>query len=164
MILRLRMTLTHRATFNLYPTFYQMSKPKPKVSKATNPVGRPSIIDQIILGKLEQAFAIGCTDIEACSFANINPSTLYLYQTKNPDFIDRKEGLKAKPIFKARHELVKGLTDNPELALKFLERKLKSEFSTRTETTGKDGEAINLTTNNPILTVITQRLQDEDNQ
>ena len=50
--------------------------------------------------------------------------------------------MKAKPIFKARHELVKGLTDNPELALKFLERKLKSEFSTRTETTGKDGEAV----------------------
>lgn len=52
--------------------------------------------------------------------------------------------MKAKPIFKARHELVKGLTDNPELALKFLERKLKSEFSTRTETTGKDGEAVEI--------------------
>ena len=137
-----------------------MTKTKTNLSEPKTR-GRPPIIDQVILGKLEQAFCIGCTDIEACSFADINPSTLYLYQNNNPEFIERKQSLKSKPIFKARHELVKGLTDNPELALKFLERKCKSEFSLRTETTGEDGGNVNINlTNLPILETIAKRLQD----
>jgi hypothetical protein len=55
-----------------------------------NKGGRPPKITDEVLGKLEQAFSIGCTDQEACSFADINPSTLYAYQKKKPKFIGEK--------------------------------------------------------------------------
>jgi hypothetical protein len=50
--------------------------------------------------------------------------------------------LKMKTILKARTTVVNALNNNPEFALKYLERKKKDEFSLRTEFTGKDGESL----------------------
>lgn len=96
-------------------------------------VGRPTAMTESILGKLEEVFAIGGTDSEACFYADISPDTLYSYQLKNPEFTERKEALKNKPILLARQEVVKGIKGNPNFALSYLERKLKGEFSTRQE-------------------------------
>lgn len=94
--------------------------------------------------KLEQAFAIGCTDKEACIYAGITPDQLYYYtSTVNPQFQVIKEELKEKPILKARQTIVKGL-DQVDNARWFLERKAKNEFSIRQEHTGKDGEALKI--------------------
>ena len=94
--------------------------------------------------KLEQAFAIGCTDKEACSYAEITPDQLYYYTREvNPEFQAKKEELKEKPILKAKQTIVKSL-DEPEHAKWYLERKKKDEFSTRQETTGKDGDAVGI--------------------
>ena len=101
---------------------------KPKRS-----VGRPTVMTQEVLGKLEEAFAIGASDEEACFYANICKQALYDYQNKKPEFTDRKEALKQKPILKARQTLVKSLED-PVNAKWLLERKRKNEFSTKTET------------------------------
>lgn len=92
------------------------------------------------VNKLDEAFALGCTDAEACLYADISKECLYQYQDKHPEYVGRKEQLKQRPVLLARSELIKGLKGNPELALKYLERKLKSEFSLRTEFTGPDGE------------------------
>jgi len=103
--------------------------------------GRPSKIDDDILGKLHQAFSIGCSDEEACAFAEINPSTLYEYQKKNPEYTKYKEQLKQKPILKAKNTLVKSL-DDPKMALEYLKAKKKDEFGQRMEVTGANGEAL----------------------
>lgn len=84
--------------------------------------------------KLEEAFLLGCTDEEACFFADISKQTLYNYQAANPEFVDRKEALKSNPIFEARKSVLNELKTNGDLALKFLERKKKDEFSTKSET------------------------------
>ena len=89
--------------------------------------GRPDIITPEIIGKLEEVFAIGGSDLEACFYAGIGKTTLYNYQNVHPDFVERKEMLKEKPILKARQTVVKSL-DDPDMALKYLERKRKSEF------------------------------------
>lgn len=86
------------------------------------------------IARLEEVFGIGGTDREACFYADISQQTLYDYQEKHPEFIERKEALKEKPILKARQSVVKAL-DDPEIALKFLERKKKDEFSVRQEVT-----------------------------
>jgi hypothetical protein len=95
--------------------------------------GRPPAIDKIALQKLEEVFALGGTDEEACFYADIGKSTLYDYQNENPEFSERKNLLKQRPILLARQEVVKGLKGNPELALKYLERKKKDEFGLRHE-------------------------------
>jgi len=92
---------------------------------------------------LEQAFRIDATDEEACSFADITPDQLYYYQREiNPTFQLEKALWKKQPTLKARQEVVNGIKGNPELALKYLERKVKDEFSLRKEISGEDGEPI----------------------
>ena len=93
-------------------------------------VGRPHFDgrEKEVLEKLHDAFSIGATNREAALYAEISERTLYEYFDKNPEYSQKVRLWKDKPILKARQELVKGLTGNPELALKFLERKRKKEF------------------------------------
>ena len=94
------------------------------------------------INKLEEIFALGGSDLEACFFAGISRQTLYNYQHDHPEFVERKEELKEQPILKARRSVLKGIDEDPELALKFLERRKKAEFSLRTEVTGEDGKPL----------------------
>ncbi|PNX51989.1 MAG: hypothetical protein BV456_00925 [Thermoplasmata archaeon M8B2D] len=93
-----------------------------------------------VLDKLEQAFSLDCTIEEACLHADINPSTYYVWVKKDKKLSERFTALRNKPILLARKTLVEGLKDNPELSLKYLERKRKSEFSLRMENINADGE------------------------
>lgn len=97
-----------------------------------NPVGRPTLMTEITIKKLEEIFAIGGTDKEACLFANVSEPTLYSYQLKHPEFVDRKEELRQQPVLKARRTVVDNLGE-PEMAFRYLERKRKNEFSPRQE-------------------------------
>lgn len=96
-------------------------------------MSRPTIMTKEVIDKLEEAFALGCTDLEATLYADIAPATLYKFQEKNPEFVERKSQLKETPILKARASVIKSLESNPELAMKFLERRKKDEFSLRQE-------------------------------
>ena len=109
--------------------------------------GRPPKITPDVVKKLEEAFAMGCTDIEACLYADITKATLYNYQNKYPEFIDRKEQLKETPVLKARKAVVNALAKDHEFSLKYLERKKKDEFSLRVENTGANGGALDVNLN-----------------
>lgn len=120
------------------------------MSEQSNPMGRPPAVTPEVLQKLEHAFSIGCSDIEASLYANISPRTLYHYQKENPDFLQRKQQLKEKPVLKARAAIVGALDKNDlDIAKWYLERKRKTEFSTRQELTGRDGGAIEVTAIDP---------------
>lgn len=93
-----------------------------------NKRGRPVKMTRVVIEKLEEAFSYGCSDREACLLANIGEQTLYDYQRKNPDFKSRKDLLKSNPILKARVSVVNNLEDDPNLALKYLERRCREEF------------------------------------
>lgn len=116
-------------------------------------MARPTVMTPEIIEKLEEAFAWGCTDNEACLWADIAPATLYKYQEKNPEFAERKEQLKQTPIMKARKAVTGSFDKDPKLALQFLERKKKDEFSLKTETevTNPDGSMT------PVVRVIDER-------
>jgi hypothetical protein len=116
--------------------------------------GRPTIMDELTLQKLQVAFCMGCTDLEACQFAGISKSTLYNYQNDNPEYLEQKEIWKENPTLKARAAVYSNMGFNADLALKYLERKKKDEFSLRTEHTGKDG--------GPIETVLDRVESDYD--
>lgn len=113
----------------------------------SNPVGRPSVITEEVVRKLEESFSIGAPDNEACFLAGISRTALYEYCQANPEFADRKEQLKELTKFQARKNVsgaIKAESLNiglakPEMSQWYLARKAKSEFSERTENTGKDG-------------------------
>lgn len=108
---------------------------------AKNKGGRPTIMTPETIRKLEEVFAIGGTDKEACFYADISHQTLYDYQSLHPEFVERKEALKEKPILKARQTIVRSL-DNAQYAAWYLERKRKKEFAQRIEQTGEDGKPL----------------------
>lgn len=98
------------------------------------PAGRPSVITPEVLRKLEEAFAIGASDLEACFYADISKTALYEYQERNPKFTERKAKLKERPVLMARQSVVKAIESDVLTARWFLERKRKSEFAVKTET------------------------------
>ena len=94
--------------------------------------GRPTVMTVETVNKLEEVFALGGTDEEACFYANISKQTLYDYQDKHPEYVDRKEQLKLKPFLKARQTVAKDL-DKTDTAKWYLERKGKKEFGNQAQ-------------------------------
>ena len=100
-------------------------------------VGRPTVITESVLRKLDDCFSIGATDREACFIANIAQSTLYKYQTEHPEYIERKEALKDMLKYKARNNVAKSIDIGDDKTSQwYLERKAKNEFAQRTELSG----------------------------
>lgn len=96
--------------------------------------GRPTVMTPIVLGKLEEAFSMGCTDMEASLHAGIHVDSLYEYQKKTPGFADRKNQLKENPVLKARARVLAGFDKDARLAWDYLKNKKSEEFSTKTKT------------------------------
>lgn len=104
---------------------------------AENKVGRPTVMTQEMIDKLEMLFAKGLTDREACLIANIHPSTLYDYCNENPEFTERKELLKEQVKTQAKLNVAEAIENNDKDTSKwYLERKAKDEFSTKQEVSG----------------------------
>jgi len=109
---------------------------------------------------LEQAFKIDATDEEACTYADITPDQLYYYQREiNQTFQVEKALWKKSPTLKARRELVSGLKDNPELSLKYLERKVKDEFSPRTNIVSDSNIAVTIKVANELKEAVNEALK-----
>jgi hypothetical protein len=99
-------------------------------------IGRPTVVSPEVIRKLEEVFAIGGTDAEACFYADIGKTAFYNYQLAHPEFTERKNQLKQKPFLLARQTIVGALT-NPVFAFEYMKRKKKDEFSERSEMLGK---------------------------
>jgi hypothetical protein len=97
-------------------------------------VGRPTVMTEEMVEKLEMLFAKGLSDREACLIADINPQTLYNYCNDNPEFFERKELLKEQVKTKAKLNVAEAINNNDvDLSKWYLERKSKDEFSTKQE-------------------------------
>lgn len=106
-----------------------------------HPGGRPTVITPEVIAKLEHAFSIGATDREAIAFAEVSQDAFYDYQKKHPEFAERKERLKQRPVLLAQNTIIKNLED-PKVAQWYLERRKPRDFSARVEVTGADGAAL----------------------
>ena len=91
------------------------------LKKEKKSVGRPKIISDDVVGKLEQAFSIGCNVSQACIHADISRDTFYSFIKKNKKFSDRFKLLQQKPILQAKLTIYKNLED-PKIAAWYLER------------------------------------------
>lgn len=115
------------------------------MQKTLQKIGRPHAITSDVLQKVEYAFSIGCTDKEACLYANIAPSTLYKYCQDNTDFSERKELLKDKPVLAARMAVVKAIeAGDTKMAWSYLERKRPEEFGRYFKPPSSDERALTL--------------------
>lgn len=106
------------------------------VKKIRKKNGRPTVMTDSVVAKLEHAFAIDSTVEEACSYANIGRDAFYDYLKRNPEFNDRITDLRQVPVLKARHTVVASLGD-PSSAKWYLEKKKKLEFGPTIEISGE---------------------------
>lgn len=105
--------------------------------ESKNPVGRPRAITPENLEKLEQAFKLGCTNREACFYADIAESTFYDFIKDNPEYSEKIKIWKEYEKIKARAVVHKSLeAGDKDMAKWYLERKAKDEFSTKQEIGG----------------------------
>ena len=112
----------------------ESEKPKNKGGrpKKKHAGGRPPKINDDAIQKLEYAFSIGATVLEACCHADISKSAYYDYLQKNPKFVDRVELLKEKLPLKAREVIKTDIeTGDSHAARWYLERNKRKEFSTQ---------------------------------
>jgi len=116
-----------------------------------NKWGRPCEMTEEKVKKLEEAFALDSTILEACFYANISKQTYYDWFERKPELVDRFEALRQKPILLARQSVIWWFKDSPELALKYLSKKRKDEFGERVELTGKDWWSVNIDVSNKAL-------------
>lgn len=107
--------------------------------------GRPTVMTDAVLRKLEHGFSCGLSDREACLYADIWPSTLYEYCENHPEFSERKELLKEQVKMQAKLNLASSISSGDEKASEwYLERKAKDEFSTKTEVSGTIAGAVQI--------------------
>lgn len=152
-------------TSNTKKSSAKKAKPKSQTKKRTEPkeeihyewnydeqkeerqaIGRKTKMTKNMVEKLEEYFSLAYTDDEACFSAGIDKKTLYNYADKYPSFSTKKEQLKKNPNIKAKKILINALnSDDVNSAKWWLERKCKDEFSTRVESTAKDGKDFNFT-------------------
>lgn len=99
-----------------------------------NQVGRPRAITPEKLEKLEEAFKLGCTNREACFYADVAESTFYDFLKEYPEYSDKIAMWKDYEKIKARYVVHKALEKGDrDMAKWYLERKAKDEFSTKQE-------------------------------
>lgn len=87
-------------------------------------------------GKIERliaAFKMDAAIMEACAYAGITYEQYKYFNEIHPDFSTVKQLCSELPTLKARQEVVNGIANDKEFALKYLERKRKVEFSLRQE-------------------------------
>ena len=86
--------------------------------------------EDLVVSKLETAFAYGATDKEACLYADIAEKTLYRYIERNPEFGQRKALLKKRPVLIARRQVIDEMQEQEgaELAWEYLQSKKSDEF------------------------------------
>ena len=118
-----------------------------------NNVGRPRAITPKKLEKLEEAFKLGCTNREACFYADVAESTFYDFLKEYPEYSNKIAMWKDYEKIKARFVVHKALENGDrDMAKWYLERKAKDEFSTKQE--------FDTTVNNRV--VIVDDLPDEE--
>lgn len=101
---------------------------------AENKGGRPTIMTDAVVSKLEYGFMKGLNVTECCHYADISRNCFYEYLEKHPEFKDRIEELKSNPSTRAKINVVEAIeSGDTELSKWWLERRNKEEFSTKQE-------------------------------
>lgn len=99
-------------------------------------MARPTVMTDAVVQKLEEAFALGCTDGEACIYAGISRRTLGYYCEDKPEFLHRKEDLKTTPVLKARKVIVDAIEGGDANTARWMVEKLDGKAKQAVELGG----------------------------
>ena len=109
--------------------------------KTTNRVGRPTVMTNEVIGKLELAYTAGSNNTQACDFADISQDALYDYIKKNPEFSEKIEHWKQRLKLRAKMNIKNAINDGDEDMSKWYLEKTDDGFNpkVRQEVSGSLG-------------------------
>ena len=109
--------------------------------KTTNRVGRPTVMTNDVIGKLELAYTAGANNTQACDFADISQDALYDYIKKNPEFSEKIEHWKQRLKLRAKMNIKNAINDGDEDMSKWYLEKTDDGFNpkVRQEVSGSLG-------------------------
>ena len=94
------------------------------MTKKKHPWGRPTVITDEVIQKLESIFRIDWTVWEACSYAWIWTSTYYDHINSNEEFSVKMKAAQDYPYILARKTLMKWIKDwDNRAAIEYLKRR-----------------------------------------
>lgn len=93
-----------------------------------------------VIRKIEEVAALDGSVEEMAYYAGVHFDTVYRYFKQNPEFHERIQALRNRPVLKARQTVNKALED-PNYAFKYLEKKRRKEFGNNIDIT-TDGEKL----------------------
>lgn len=93
-------------------------------------VGRPTVVNENTIQKLEAAISSGFSVTTACHLSSISTSTFYEYKSCDESFATRMKLAEEVVTYRARQVILKEI-DNGSLkaAIYWLERKARVEFA-----------------------------------
>lgn len=96
----------------------------------TQKAGRPSVINEEIIRKLEVTIASGMSISASCHFSGISTSTFYEHKALDKEFANRMRWAEEWATFRARQVILQAI-DNGDIACArfWLERKARAEFA-----------------------------------
>ena len=96
-----------------------------------------------IIKSLEPFFKLGCNLKKACAYGEICYNTVYNWVKDDEALLIKIKALQNEVNADARKVLVKAIKEgDKQIALNWLSKKEKDEFSDRTELAGVDGEPL----------------------
>lgn len=95
-----------------------------------NKVGRPTVITDEVVAKLEAVLKLGVTDDVACDYAEINPATFYRHLASDENFARKIRQAKNYARIAAGNVVLKAIIEGNDVqtAKWWLEKKYPNEF------------------------------------
>ena len=99
---------------------------------------------EAVVRKLIEAFKLDVSVEEACLYARISKDTYYRKLKEDEDFSDEIASAQMYATMAAGLSVIKAIPNDPHLALRYLERKRREEFSTQQSVQPQQEQKINL--------------------
>lgn len=85
--------------------------------------------------KIEEVAALDGTVEEMAYYCDVSRQTIYNWFAADPEFFDRVERLRLRPILKARETINKKMSESYSNAIDYLKRKKRLEFGDNIDVT-----------------------------
>jgi hypothetical protein len=96
----------------------------------TQKVGRPTVLDEKTIRKLEAALCSGFSVTAACHFSGISTTTFYEHKSLDKEFADRMKLSEEWATYRARQVILQAIDRGEvKVAMWFMERKARLEFA-----------------------------------
>ena len=123
---------------------------------------RKSKLTPEVKKKLEEVYQLDCSMQEIAFWVDVSLATIYNWKKEEPELFEKLERLREKPVLIARKTIVNGISSDTNLAMKYLERKKRNEFSQKYEITWDMKTTVDYKVNPQVYEAMKERLWDTD--